>query len=172
MEQLLNRIPQIAVGSSPNLLRLTAFDKPETMAGLVESNRADYCSTERRKAFTFHHPDASFPSVLPRRETNERLTLLSAPSTCRPTARDLYDRMLALYPNRINPGSLWAAPWPRKAQIERRLTYESHPVSRLRRFRGSLAHRIVDVRPNSSHSHPRAEKSPYPTALGNLLINI
>jgi glyoxylase-like metal-dependent hydrolase (beta-lactamase superfamily II) len=34
------------------------------------------------------------------------------------TARDLYDRMLALYPNRL----------------ERSLTYESHPVSRLRRF--------------------------------------
>ena len=41
----------------------------------MESNRADYCSTERAKAFTFHHPDASFSSVLPRRETNERLTL-------------------------------------------------------------------------------------------------
>ena len=25
------------------------------------------------------------------------------------TARDLYDRMLALYPNRINPGSLWGS---------------------------------------------------------------
>jgi hypothetical protein len=24
-------------------------------------------------------------------------------------ARDLYDRMLALYPNRINPGSLWGS---------------------------------------------------------------
>jgi hypothetical protein len=36
IEQLLNRIPQIAVGSCPNLLRLTAFDKPETTAGLVE----------------------------------------------------------------------------------------------------------------------------------------
>jgi hypothetical protein len=36
MEQLLTHIPQIAVGFSPNLLRLTAFDKPETTAGLVE----------------------------------------------------------------------------------------------------------------------------------------
>jgi hypothetical protein len=36
MEQLLNRYSQIAVGSSPNLLRLTAFDKPETTASLVE----------------------------------------------------------------------------------------------------------------------------------------
>src|SRR6266849_4150445 len=37
-----------------------------------------------------------------------------------------------------------AAPWPRKAQLERSLTYESHPVSRLRRFRRLRAHRIVD----------------------------
>jgi len=36
MEQLSTDLPQIAVGSSPNLLRLTAFDKPETTAGLVE----------------------------------------------------------------------------------------------------------------------------------------
>ena len=25
------------------------------------------------------------------------------------TARELYDRMLALYPDRINPGSLWGS---------------------------------------------------------------
>jgi hypothetical protein len=38
-------------------------------------------------------------------------------------ARDLYDRMLALYPNRINPESLWGAPLPQKAQLERSLTH-------------------------------------------------
>src|SRR5258708_18693018 len=36
-----------------------------------------------------------------------------------------------------------AAPWPRKAQLERSLTYESHPVSRLRRLLRFLAHRIL-----------------------------
>jgi hypothetical protein len=25
------------------------------------------------------------------------------------TARELYDRMLELYPNRVNPGSLWGS---------------------------------------------------------------
>src|SRR5258705_160511 len=51
------------------------------------------------KAFTFHHPDASFPSVLPRRETNERLTLLSAPSTSRPHLLQLRHRLLASQAN-------------------------------------------------------------------------
>src|SRR6266851_69924 len=53
-----------------------------------------------------------------------------------------------------------AAPWPRKAQIERSLTDQGHPISRLRRFRRLLAHRMVDVRPNSNRSRRRAEKSP------------
>jgi hypothetical protein len=92
MEQLLNRYSQIAVGSSPNLLRLTAFDKLRRRRASWKSNRADYCSTERRKAFTFHHPVASFPSVLLRRETNEPLTLLSAPSTSRPHLLQLQSR--------------------------------------------------------------------------------
>jgi len=39
------------------------------------------------------------------------------------TARDLYDRMLALYPDRINPGSLWgsanAAKAPGRAKVPR-----------------------------------------------------
>jgi len=33
------------------------------------------------------------------------------------TARDLYDRMLALYPNRINPGSLWGSALAAKRAI-------------------------------------------------------
>ena len=32
------------------------------------------------------------------------------------TARELYDRMLALYPNRINPGSLWGSANAAKAR--------------------------------------------------------
>src|SRR6476619_2284111 len=39
-----------------------------------------------------------------------------------------------------------AAPWPRKAQLGRSLTHESHPVSRLRWFRRLLAHPIFDDR--------------------------
>jgi hypothetical protein len=31
------------------------------------------------------------------------------------TSRDLYDRMLALYPNRANPGSLWGSARAAKA---------------------------------------------------------
>jgi len=33
------------------------------------------------------------------------------------TAEELYDRMLALYPNRINPGSLWGSANAAKARM-------------------------------------------------------
>ena len=33
------------------------------------------------------------------------------------TARELYDRMLALYPDRINPGSLWGSAKAAKATL-------------------------------------------------------
>jgi hypothetical protein len=36
------------------------------------------------------------------------------------TAQELYDRMLALYPDRINPGSLWAARTPPRPPSRRR----------------------------------------------------
>jgi hypothetical protein len=51
----------------------------------------------------------------------ERLTIAAE----LPTER-FDDRMLALYPNRINPGSLWAALWPRKARLERSLAALDH----------------------------------------------
>ena len=34
------------------------------------------------------------------------------------TARELYDRMLALYPDRINPGSLWGSANAAKATLQ------------------------------------------------------
>jgi glyoxylase-like metal-dependent hydrolase (beta-lactamase superfamily II) len=40
------------------------------------------------------------------------------------TARELYDRMLALYPNRINPGSLWGSANAAKARMTAK---SSHP---------------------------------------------
>ena len=45
------------------------------------------------------------------------------------TALELYDRMLTLYPDRINPGSLWGS--ANAAKALRHATVGSHPNSRL-----------------------------------------
>lgn len=42
-------------------------------------------------------------------ETRRYLHDFNAAVACTSTALDLYDKMLAQYPNRVNPGSLWAA---------------------------------------------------------------
>jgi glyoxylase-like metal-dependent hydrolase (beta-lactamase superfamily II) len=41
------------------------------------------------------------------------------------TARELYDRMLALYPDRINPGSLWGSAKAAKAHMTAKITNPS-----------------------------------------------
>jgi hypothetical protein len=42
-------------------------------------------------------------------ETRRYLRDFSATVATTSTAMDLYEKMLALHPNRVNPGSLWAA---------------------------------------------------------------
>ena len=41
------------------------------------------------------------------------------------TARELYDRMLALYPDRINPGSLWGSANAAKARTGAKTSHPS-----------------------------------------------
>jgi hypothetical protein len=52
------------------------------------------------------NPDSS-PRHIP--ETRRYLRDFAASLATTSTARELYDRMLSLYPDRVNPGSLWGA---------------------------------------------------------------
>lgn len=40
-------------------------------------------------------------------------------------AQELYDRMLALYPDRINPGSLWGSTNAAKARVTAKSSYRT-----------------------------------------------
>jgi hypothetical protein len=51
-------------------------------------------------------PDSSARHIA---ETRRYLTDFIAVRASSPNAMDMYQRMLALYPDRVNPGSLWAA---------------------------------------------------------------